>query len=76
MCRLQVNRMDGQGWIPWGGGLNMLVSMADHFIAQLASPSKLLRKVPPMSADRVALVEAEDGANALAAVARVVGGAA
>lgn len=87
-CRIEVNRMDDKGWRAWGCGRNMLVAMADHLIAAMGQtpeaeaafargegvPSKMFRKVPPMSPEQAAVMDIEDDAEALAALAWVVGG--
>lgn len=60
MCRIEVNRMDGQGWRQWGCGREFTPALADRLIdfmgpdpeqrkletAGLAVPAKLFRRVP------------------------------
>jgi len=59
-CRIQVNRMDGQGWRQWGCGREFEPALADRLILfmlpdearreqeakGLAVPAKLFRKAP------------------------------
>jgi hypothetical protein len=59
-CRIEVNRMDGQGWRQWGCGREFDPALADRLIAfmlpdearrereakGLAVPTKLFRKAP------------------------------